>query len=124
MGLPTRHRVKNLLPLNDTILVSDMNFKERLTSSGIIIPGDDATTRGIRPRWGRVYAVGPNQKDVQLGEWILVSHGRWTRGIEIEDENGPLTIRKVDPKDILLISDDQPNDDTMSDAIHADSKTR
>ena len=76
MGLPTRHRVKNLLPINDTILVSDMNFKERLTSSGIIILGDDATTRGIRPRWGRVYAVGPNQKDVQIGEWILVSHGR------------------------------------------------
>lgn len=124
MGLPIRHQVKSLRPLNDNILVTEMNFKERLTSSGIVLLSDDAKTSGIRPRWCRVYAVGPTQTDVKIGEWILVAHGRWTRGIEIEDENGPLTIRRVDPKDILLKSDEKPNDDTMSDAIQAESKSR
>jgi hypothetical protein len=28
-----------------------------------------------------------------------------------------LTIRKIDPKDIMLISDEEPIDDTMSDAV-------
>jgi hypothetical protein len=45
----------------------------------------------------------------------MVSHGRWSRGIKIEDENGEVTIRKVDPKDILLVSDEPVQDATMSD---------
>jgi hypothetical protein len=66
--------------------------------------------------------VGPEQKDVQVGEWVCVAHGRWTRGFDIEDENGPQTLRKIDPKDILLISDDMPQDETFSDAIHVEAK--
>lgn len=124
MSLPVRHKIKQLIPLNDNIIVSEMNFKERLTSSGLILLGDDAKTSGIRPRWGRVYAIGPNQTDVKIGEWVLVAHGRWTRGLEIEDDNGPLTIRKIDPKDILLVSNQQPNDDTMSDAVQAEQLSR
>jgi hypothetical protein len=45
----------------------------------------------------------------------MVSHGRWTRGLKIEDATGEKTIRKVDLKDILLISDEPVNDHTMSD---------
>jgi len=49
----------------------------------------------------------------------LVSHGRWTRGIEIEDEDGvKFTIRKIDVKEILLVSDEPQNDDTISDKVH------
>jgi hypothetical protein len=68
--------------------------------------------------------VGPEQKDVVPGQWVCVAHGRWTRGLEIEDETGPKTIRKIDPKDMLLISETRPNDDTMSDAIHVEQKSR
>jgi hypothetical protein len=53
----------------------------------------------------------------------LVAHGRWTRGIEIEDDTGVHTIRRVDADDILLMSDEQPSDETMSDAIHIDAKS-
>jgi hypothetical protein len=96
-----------------------MVFKEaRTLSSGIILPQDDGKSSGIRPRWGQVYAVGPEQKDVTVGQWICVAHGRWTRGLEIEDSEGVRTIRKIDPKDILLISDESPAaDDTISDAV-------
>jgi hypothetical protein len=68
--------------------------------------------------------VGPDQKDIKVGTWICVEHGRWTRGIEIEDSAGKHTLRRVDPKDILMISDEKPSDTTMSDAIQASPKTR
>jgi hypothetical protein len=48
----------------------------------------------------------------------MVAHGRWSRGVKIQDENGETTIRKVDNKDILLLSDEDPgSDDTLADAI-------
>ena len=119
------HKVQNLRPLKDTVLVTDMQFKERKLNSGIVLLNDNGTTAGIRPRWGLVYAVGPDQKEYQVGNWICVAHGRWTRGVEIEDVNGKIiTIRKVDPKDILLVSDEQPSDDTMSDAVQVSPSKR
>ena len=111
--------VKSLRPLNDTVLVSDMNFSERITTSGLVLPGDNGKSSGIRPRWGCVYAVGPQQTAVKPGDWICVAHGRWTRGVNIKDQQGQKTLRKIDPKDILLVSDYLPSDDTMSDAVVA-----
>jgi len=119
------HKVQSLRPLKDTVLVTDMVFKERKLNSGLILLNDNGTTAGIRPRWGRIYAVGPEQKDYSVGDWICVAHGRWTRGVEIEDvEGNTVTIRKVDPKDILLISDEQPSDDTMSEAVQVTAQKR
>lgn len=109
------YKVKNLKPLSDTIIVSEMHFGERLSQGGIILRNDDTKSVGIRPRWGKVYAVGPEQKDVQVGQYIMIAHGRWTRGIKIEDEEGEQIIRKVDPNDVLLISDEPVNDYTISD---------
>lgn len=108
-------KLKSIHPLNDTIIVSDMAFSERTLNSGIILPNDNGKSVGIRPRWGYVYAVGPKQYDVQVGQWICVSHGRWTRGVQIEDSEGLKTIRKVDPNDVLLVSDEPVFDETMSD---------
>lgn len=119
------HKIKTLSALGDNVIVTDMEFSERTLSSGIVLLNDNGKGTGIRPRWGRVYAIGPNQNDVKVGQWIYVAHGRWTRGIEIEDDEGTKTIRRVDPKDIMLISDERPQaDDTMSTAIHIDSQTR
>jgi co-chaperonin GroES (HSP10) len=115
------HQLKQqaIRPLNNVVIVRDMTFDQRITSSGIVLLNDNGTSTGIRPRWGQVYAVGPDQKDVQVGQWICVAHGRWTRGIEIEDEQGQQTLRRIDPDDILLVSEQQPQDDTMSNAIGA-----
>jgi len=55
--------------------------------------------------------VGPDQKDVSVGQWILMEHGRWTRGIKIEDDEGEKIIRKVDTKCMLMVSDEAPPDD-------------
>jgi co-chaperonin GroES (HSP10) len=111
-----------LKPLNDSVIVSDMVFDERISTGGIILVNDNGKSTGIRPRWGRVYAVGPDQHEIRVGTWICVEHGRWTRGIDIEDETGKQTLRRVDPKDIMMESDEWPNDATFSSAIHVEAK--
>lgn len=114
------HQIKKskFHPLKDHVIVTDMNFSGRQLSSGIVLLNDNGKAGGIRPRWGQVYAVGPDQIDVRPGQWICVAHGRWTRGVDIEDETGKHTIRRIDHKDILLVSDEQPGtDDTISDAV-------
>ena len=117
-------KINTLRALKDHVLVADMNFGARTTSSGIHLLSDDMRTAGIRPRWAQVYAIGPDQEDITIGQWILVTHGRWTRGVKIEDPAGEHTIRRIDPKDVLLITNDIPTDDNISDAILSDKKDR
>jgi hypothetical protein len=112
------HKVSTIAPLYDTVLASDMSFDNRTLNSGLILLNDNMKSAGIRPRWAKVYAIGPDQHDVKVGQWILVSHGRWSRGINIEDSTGEKTIRKVDNKDILLVSDVPVDDQTMSDKVY------
>ena len=111
-----------LRPLNDVVIVSDMVFDERITNGGIVLLNDNGKGTGIRPRWGQVYAIGPDQKEVQVGQWICVAHGRWTRGIDVEDDAGKRTLRRIDPKDILAVSDNPVDDETWSDAVHVEKK--
>jgi hypothetical protein len=117
-------KIDDIRALNDYVLVADMNFNERLTSGGIVLMNDDSRGAGIRPRWAQVYAIGPEQTTIKVGQWILVNHGRWTRGVKIEDSTGEHTIRRIDSNDVLLVSDTEPADDTQSEAVSMDSKTR
>jgi co-chaperonin GroES (HSP10) len=103
-----------LIPIRDNILVTDMNFDSRVSAGGIILPSDDGKSEGIRHRWGRVWAVGPEQTDVEVDEWILVEHGRWTRGVKVVDENGDeIIVRRIDTKAILMVTDENPGDNTF-----------
>ena len=76
------HEIKSITPLRDVVLVRDMDFGGRQLASGIHLLSDDGKSEGIRPRWARVYAVGPEQQDVQPGQWVLIEHGRWSRGFQ------------------------------------------
>lgn len=97
------HTIK---PLPDVVLVHNMEYGEHKLSSGIIVPDDNGQDRGIRPRWGTVYAVGKNIDYLKEGDRVLVSHGRWSRGTKIKQSNGDsIVIRRVDPDDILLVND-------------------
>ena len=117
--------IQEIRALKDHVIVTDMNFSGRQLSSGIVLLGDDGKTSGIRPRWAQVYAVGPKQTDVEPGQWVLVAHGRWTRGSKIEVDGKELTIRRIDPNDILMVSDSEPSsDDNISTAVQAEAKTR
>jgi co-chaperonin GroES (HSP10) len=100
-----------IVPLKDSVLISDMDFDMQKTAAGILITSDNGKAEGIYPRWGRVWAIGPDQTDVQVGEWILVEHGRWTRTIEFElDDNSIVELRRVDTKAILASADEKPQD--------------
>jgi co-chaperonin GroES (HSP10) len=113
-------KVDKLRFMYDHVIVSDMKFDQRITAGGIILMDDDKKSSGIRPRWAKIYGLGPDVKDpdLQIGKYILISHGRWTRGIKVETPLGEVTLRKVDPGDILLISDEPMEDETMSDKVY------
>ena len=116
MSLLTTIEINKITPIKDHILVTDMQFNERLSNGGIILPGDDTKSQGIRPRWGKVFAVGPKQKDIKVNEYVLVKHGRWTRGVKINISNEDIVIRRVDNEDILCISDTYHEDETQTTA--------
>lgn len=97
--------------IKDHVIVEDMNFGERVSRGGIIKLADDGVDQGIHPRWGKVYSVGPDQQDVKVGEWVLVKHGRWTRGIELEKRGAKKVLRRIDTDDILVVSDRPSEED-------------
>ena len=93
----------------ENVLVSDMHFGEQTTAGGIILGSDDGKTRGIYPRWARVYSKGSDNKDgFQVGEWILIMHGRWTRGMKVDTPEGEIVVRKVELESILATSTEKP----------------
>lgn len=101
----------SLKPIRDHVLITDMEFDEVRTTTGIFIPSQNGKSSGIKPRWGKVYAVGPEQQDIKVGEWILVEHGRWTRGVTLETDTGDqYVVRRVDNDAVMLIADEKPND--------------
>jgi len=103
-----------LIPIRDNVLITDMNFDSRISKGGIVLPSDDGKSEGVRHRWGRVWAIGPEQQDIKVGEWILLEHGRWTRGVIVVEEDGTeITIRRADINAILAVSDTMPSDDTF-----------
>ena len=113
MSIFDPRKIKSFRALQDHVIVTDMNFDQKISHGGIIIPSGDKKLEGIHARWGRVYAIGNKQKDVRVGQYVLIKHGRWTRGIEIEDDTGEHTIRRIDQNDILLVSDNPVQDETI-----------
>ena len=95
--------------IGDRVLVVNMNFGEQKTESGLIISSDDGKERGIYPRWGQVYSKGPKNKDpYDKGDWILITHGRWTRGMKCDTDEGEITFRMIDVDGILAYSEEKP----------------
>lgn len=105
--------IMKLKPIHDKVIVTDLEHGETKTKAGIIVLDDStvaAGERGIRPRWARVYAVGPEQKDVKEGDWILLEHGRWSLGqdLSVEDGEKPIRIWLADHESILGVSEENP----------------
>ena len=101
----------NVRAVGNRVLVTDMYFGEQTTAGGIIIANDDGKTRGIYPRWGKVYAKGPeNKDDYTVGDWILIEHGRWTRAMKVKSNEGEeIELRMVEAESILAVSDERPD---------------
>ena len=96
-------------PLHAQVFVADLEHGVRKTEAGILIPDDNMSNRGIRERWARVYAIGPEVEGVEVGEWVLVEHGRWTNGIDFTENGEPIKLWRIDyPDAVLLASDTNP----------------
>lgn len=105
-----------LNPLRDVVFVTDLEQGQRVTACGIVLTDDNGKDHGIRPRWGKVFMVGPEVQSLKPGDWVLVEHGRWTFGMEYELEDGSMTkIYRIDYNEndggaVITVADDFPLD--------------
>ena len=102
----------HIKPLHDRVIVRQMHFGEMKTRGGIILGADDGKDHGIKPRWGEVYAKGhENNDDYQVGDYILVEHGRWSRGfnMQLPDEEEVVILRTIDVEGILGWQSETPD---------------
>ena len=119
-GFKITPKVKGKLkPISNRVIVSNMHFGEQKTASGLILTSDDGDSRGIYPRWGQVHAKGPaNDDSYEIGDWVLVEHGRWTRGIDMDEGNGEeVTLRMVEAESILAFSNEKPDGVQMAEDL-------
>lgn len=118
-------KINGLRAIGNRVLVKNMHFGEQTTAGGIILSNDDGKTRGIYPRWAQVYAKGPDNNDpYEVGNWILIEHGRWTRSIKVETPtDGEFEVRMVETESVLAYSDEKPDSvqigNEYSDGEHA-----
>lgn len=101
----------NLRIFKNKVLVTEMQFGIIKSAGGIITTDDDGKSEGIKPRWARVYKVGPEVTDVEAGDYVLLKHGRWTRGKLVDTvDQGEIKIYMIDyPDAVLVISKDRPD---------------
>jgi len=115
--------------IGDNLLCTDGDFGDQVTETGILIKSIDKKSQGITSRWFKIFERGPDVDSVfEIGKWVLVAYGRWTEGMELEDdrfEDGVAKVWKVEPESCLAIADEKP--DTFyynSNVATAEYKTR
>ena len=113
----------SLTAIGNRVLVTHMDFGEQRTAGGLIISSDDGQTRGIYPRWGKVYDKGPKNNDpYEIGHWVLIEHGRWSRSVLLEQEEEDLEVRMVEAESILAWSNEQPETGLRIGAEYSDGE--
>lgn len=115
--------MKTIRPLKERILAELLGLEQRVTASGIIIQSENGKDRGIRPRWARVRLVGEGIDWVTPGQYVLVSHGRWSRQFECEHNGETLKLVHLDNKEVLLVSDEDPQDEFVGVGIDTTPNT-
>lgn len=110
-------------PLYDRVLVKNMHFGDTTTNGGIIVLSDDGKDRGIKPRWAQVVRKGKDNKDPYgVGDWILVEHGRWTRGFDVDFGDGDsVACRIVEGESVMIWSDEKPDEVLFGNKTGADT---
>lgn len=107
----SRNAIKatNWRPLKGKVFVTALEEGVRLTKGGIILPDDNAKITGIRARWAQVHSFGEGVEGLNVGDWILIKHGRWTQRITVEFEEGAVDLWGVEyPDSVELRANDDP----------------
>lgn len=95
-------------PTQDWIATHISDKGAQITAGGIIQLDDNMKSAGIRPRWAKVLAVGPEvreQDNIEIGDYILLEHLGWVRGMEIDIAGKSTTVHWTNPSKILLVGD-------------------
>lgn len=103
--------MRTINPLGNQIILINLEHGEKKTAAGLIIADDStisAGDRGIKPRWAEVYAVGPEQKDVVVGQWVLMEHGRWSVGQTFDAGDTEIKFWVGDTNGVMGTSDVKP----------------
>jgi hypothetical protein len=112
--------VFSVRPIHDFVFIDiiDRNVTTKDLGGGKVIhllsddtfgtgPHDSMHSRhpGIRPRWARVIAVGPEaEDDVEVGDLILCDTLKWGHGIPLgRDQLRQVQFWRINVKDILLV---------------------
>lgn len=85
-----------------TIYVDRIEYGERKTKSGIIIPTETMDYQGYfaRPRWCRVKYKADNINFVNEGEWVLLQHGHWSTSMKMEINGFQQKVWYISPKSL------------------------
>ena len=98
--------MSSITPIHDKVLAKMIDgFGHFKTTSGIIIEEKNMTGGSIRPRWFKILFTGPKQKSVQPGEYVLMAHGRWSRGVDYDGDK----LYFLDNDEMLAVSDEAPD---------------
>jgi co-chaperonin GroES (HSP10) len=103
--------MNKLNPLRDNVMAKMIEpvGALRKTHGGVLMTEHQQSEEFVRARWFVVTHVGPEQNDVTEGQYVLVSHGRWSRGIDFD--NTHLEADKlflIDNDELLMVSDIDP----------------
>jgi len=104
-------------PLKNRVLAELMGLEQRVTASGIIIQGENGKDHGVRPRWARVVLIGEGIDWCEPGQYVLVSHGRWSRQFECEHNGQKLKLVLLDNNECHIVTDEEPIDDFIGTGI-------
>jgi hypothetical protein len=104
-----------MTPNASRVFVTELESGPRKTQAGLILPDDNMTVRGIRPRWCQVWKIGKDVLEVKVGDWLLVEHGRWSFGIDGEIDGEDAKVWHIEfPKAVLCISEEDPRHTTKT----------
>lgn len=69
-----------------TMFIEDLEYGERKSKGGIIIRAEYFDNNGefVRPRWGKVLYKNDEIYDVNVGDYILLKHGRWSTSLLVK----------------------------------------
>ena len=88
--------------LNDT--ESDLGKFKEVTSFGLelIADTDDSAKRS---RWAIVSYIGPEVKDIEVGDYICIAPLRWTDSFKYKRSK----FWKTNDEEVMLVSKDKPS---------------
>lgn len=76
------------------------------SKSGLLIADKDMEASGIKPRWFKIVSVGEKIDWLSDGDYVLVAHGRWSNGVDIDNEK----VYLLDNNEILMLSSGKPEE--------------